>query len=104
MHETGSDFHDRLGTAYLDNARAALKKKDENHEEAYTTLLDFLVGSTHYRPYKLLSKLKGGDMPAARAILLGRLGRHEEALRIYVYDLKDFSGAEACVSSSSPLR
>jgi hypothetical protein len=33
-------------------------------------------------------------MPEARAILLGRLGKHEEALRIYVFTLKDFTAAE----------
>jgi hypothetical protein len=34
------------------------------------------------------------DMPEAKAILLGRLGKHEEALRIYVFDLEDYVAAE----------
>jgi hypothetical protein len=33
-------------------------------------------------------------MPEAKAILLGRLGKHEEALRIYVFDLEDYVAAE----------
>ncbi len=33
-------------------------------------------------------------MPEARAILLGRMGNHEEALQIYVYRLEDYSAAE----------
>lgn len=36
-------------------------------------------------------------MPEARAILLGRMGKHEEALKIYVYRLQDYSAAESCV-------
>jgi hypothetical protein len=33
-------------------------------------------------------------MPEARAILLGRMGKHEDALRIYVYRLSDYPSAE----------
>lgn len=36
-------------------------------------------------------------MPEARAILLGRMGRHEEALKIYVYRLQDYAAAESSV-------
>lgn len=44
-------------------------------------------------------------MPEARAILLGRMGKHEDALRIYIYRLKDYSAAERYCSkvySTSP--
>lgn len=37
-------------------------------------------------------------MPEARAILLGRMGKHEEALKIYVYRLQDYAAAESFVS------
>ena len=37
-------------------------------------------------------------MPEARAILLGRMGKHEEALRIYIYRLSDTSAAESYCS------
>lgn len=33
-------------------------------------------------------------MPEVRAILLGRMGKHEDALRIYIYRLSDYSAAE----------
>jgi hypothetical protein len=29
-----------------------------------------------------------------KAILLGRMGRHDEALRIYVYRLQEYTSAE----------
>lgn len=38
-------------------------------------------------------------MPEARAILLGRMGKHEEALKIYVYRLQDYAAAESCVKT-----
>lgn len=37
-------------------------------------------------------------MPRARALLQGRLGNHDSALRIYVYDLRDYPAAEAYCS------
>lgn len=40
-------------------------------------------------------------MPEARAILLGRMGKHEEALKIYVYRLQDYSAAESCVKKKT---
>jgi hypothetical protein len=43
----------------------------------------------------------GGDLPfiridlfEARAILLGKLGRHDSALELYVYRLRDYHKAE----------
>lgn len=38
-------------------------------------------------------------MPRARALLQGRLGNHDAALRIYVYDLRDYHAAEAYCSA-----
>lgn len=41
------------------------------------------------------------DLFEARAILLGRLGNHENALQIYVHRLQDYQSAEESVSPSS---
>jgi hypothetical protein len=57
-------------------------------------LLAFLGSSTSYRAYRLISRIDEDKMPEAKAILLGKLGKHEEALRIYVYTLKDYTSAE----------
>lgn len=38
------------------------------------------------------------DLHEARAVLLGRLGRHDQALEAYVYRLQDFKKAEEWVS------
>lgn len=34
------------------------------------------------------------DLSEARAILLGRLGRHDQALELYVHRLRDYLKAE----------
>ncbi|WVF65869.1 hypothetical protein IAT40_000606 [Kwoniella sp. CBS 6097] len=99
LGEDGSDFHDKLGELYLGRVKAAEQKHDEDEREnTYDTLLGFLEESQQYRPYRLISKLAAEEMPEARAILLGRMGKHEEALRIYVNRLADYAAAEAyCV-------
>lgn len=43
------------------------------------------------------------DLFEAKAILLGRMGRHDSALEIYVYRLQDFLKAEECVKNT-PFR
>lgn len=60
----------------------------------YQRLLTFLSSSEHYRSNRLLARIPSDDMPEARAILLGRMGKHEDALRIYIYRLKDYAQAE----------
>jgi len=62
--------------------------------EAYQKLLDLLESSTSYRADRMLGRLPSEDMHEVRAILLGRLGRHEGALQIYVYQLEDHATAE----------
>ena len=39
------------------------------------------------------------DLYEARAILLGRLGRHDQALETYVYRLQNYAKAEEYVDS-----
>lgn len=47
-----------------------------------------------YRANRLINRIPKDDMPLAQAILLGRMGKHDEALRIYIYRLKDYPAAE----------
>jgi hypothetical protein len=37
-----------------------------------------------------------------RAVLLGRMGRHEHALELYIYKLKNYAKAEEYVFFSQP--
>uniref|UniRef100_A0A0M3J823 Vam6/Vps39-like protein (inferred by orthology to a human protein) n=1 Tax=Anisakis simplex TaxID=6269 RepID=A0A0M3J823_ANISI len=54
----------------------------------------FLQTSSSYSPEKLLVLLRYDSMHEERAILLGRLKRHEQALAIYTNVLRDYKEAE----------
>ncbi|GAA6050759.1 hypothetical protein JCM3770_006612 [Rhodotorula araucariae] len=91
LGEQGADFHEKLVELYLAAVQAPSSGRDEM---AYKKLLDFLESSSSYRPDRMLGRLPSEDMHEVRAILLGRLGRHEGALQIYVYQLEDHATAE----------
>ncbi|GAA5982475.1 hypothetical protein JCM5350_000425 [Sporobolomyces pararoseus] len=93
LGEQGSEFHEKLIELYLASARSA-EKQDRNSSSWYSKLVDFLEQSTSYRAERILGRLPSEDLHEVRAILLGRLGRHEGALQIYVYQLEDHATAE----------
>lgn len=113
LGENGSEFHEKLIELYLasvketTSGKAVLMKRidegglllrsDARHAASdgpYRKLLDLLETSTSYRADRILGRLPSEDMHEVRAILLGRLGRHEGALQIYVYQLEDHAIAE----------
>ncbi|KAG8988483.1 Vacuolar morphogenesis protein 6 [Tulasnella sp. JGI-2019a] len=95
MHETDTIFHNRLAEIYLELTVAAKKRGDEDaRSRVYHKLLDFIDTSTHYEADRVFSRLPSDDLFEARAILLGRLGKHEAALEIYVNRLQDYEAAE----------
>mmetsp|Transcript_10447 Transcript_10447/g.26817 ORF Transcript_10447/g.26817 Transcript_10447/m.26817 type:complete len:994 (-) Transcript_10447:2337-5318(-) len=58
-------------------------------------LLKFLDFSVHYTPQKMISTFLAFEgLYEERAILLGRIGRHDQALSIYAYKLNDPLKAE----------
>lgn len=58
-------------------------------------LLKFLDFSVHYTPQKMISTFLAFEgLYEERAILLGRIGRHDQALSIYAYKLDDPAKAE----------
>lgn len=84
----------------MPNSRSELTSTDES----YSRLVRYLNESHQYRANRLLGKLPPDAMLEARAILLGRMGKHEEALRIYIYRLKDYAAAEKfCVTHSTTI-
>ncbi|KAG8887443.1 Vacuolar morphogenesis protein 6 [Tulasnella sp. 332] len=99
IHETDTTFHNRLAEIYLELTVAAKKRGDTDaQEKVYRKLLDFIDTSTHYEADRVFSRLPSDDdsldLFEARAILLGRLGKHEAALEIYVNRLQDYDAAE----------
>jgi tetratricopeptide (TPR) repeat protein len=67
-------------------------------EEVRNKLLEFLKTSTYYTPEHVLVHFPYDDMYEERALILERLGRHEQALSIYTTILKDMNKAqEYCI-------
>ncbi|ORY95714.1 CNH domain-domain-containing protein [Syncephalastrum racemosum] len=92
LHDTLPDFHNRLAIAYLDKTLA--EQDPEQKQELRQKFLAFLTHSTHYRAEKVLPRLPMNDLFEERAVLLSRIGQHDQALDIYVYKLKNYSMAE----------
>ena len=106
--ETKSIFHNELILCYKEKVLRLLesynKKKFEERPKAghepgklgmlRRELISFLENSLHYKPEKLISSFPQCDMYEERALLLGRLERHEPALAIYAYILRSPALAE----------
>ncbi|KDR78810.1 hypothetical protein GALMADRAFT_244386 [Galerina marginata CBS 339.88] len=93
--EETSAFHDRLAELYLSMTVSAKKRNDEKtRKEVYDKLLKFISSDDRFGVDRLYGFLSSTDLHEARAILLGRLGRHDQALEAYVYRLQDYLKAE----------
>lgn len=108
--ESQPDFHNKLINHYKDQILPLLREylvslpEGEPNKKAgkeigelgdlRTKLLFFLETSSNYQPYKLLRFFPQDSLFEERALLLGRAGRHDEAIAIYVYILKDIKMAE----------
>uniref|UniRef100_A0A668S1C1 CNH domain-containing protein n=1 Tax=Oreochromis aureus TaxID=47969 RepID=A0A668S1C1_OREAU len=112
--EKGPEYHNVLIQLYLGRVQVLMKEYlkllpkgasavpagKENGElgEFRNKLLTFLDISTCYEPARLISDFPFDGLLEERALLLGRMGKHEQALFIYVHILKDTHMAEDCIS------
>ncbi|KAJ7800623.1 vacuolar sorting protein 39 domain 1-domain-containing protein [Mycena olivaceomarginata] len=87
-------FHDRLADSYLKMTLSGKTRNDEDWSQHYEKLLKFIDTTDRYTVERLYSRISSEDLFEARAILLGRLGRHDKALELYVYQLHDYLKAE----------
>lgn len=108
--ETGADFHNCLIQLYSEKVQALMKEylssfpADRSPVPAgeeggdlgdyRKKLLLFLEKSSCYEPSRLISDFPFDGLLEERALLLGRMGKHEQALFIYVHILKDTNMAE----------
>jgi len=112
--ESKPEFHNRLVICYKEKIMPLLKeyralyntssrsaslfvkagKEPGSLGELRSSLLFLLETSTCYQPMALLRYFPSDCLFEERALLLGRAGRHEEALAIYIYILKDTHMAE----------
>ncbi|XP_065123366.1 vam6/Vps39-like protein [Paramisgurnus dabryanus] len=117
--ETRPEFHNVLIQLYLEKVQGLMKeylnalpegvpavsagKEEGELGEFRNKLLSFLEISTNYEPERLISDFPFDGLLEERALLLGRMGKHEQALFIYVHILKDTHMAEEyCHSHYQP--
>ncbi|KAF7795997.1 hypothetical protein EIP86_007166 [Pleurotus ostreatoroseus] len=110
--EDSTMFHNRLAELYLNMTINAKKHGDnERRKIMKDKLLTFIDTTDRYETGRIFGLLPSDgecfihsikkcilslvtDLFEAKAILLGRMGRHDSALEIYVYRLQDFLKAE----------
>ncbi|ESK95857.1 rab guanyl-nucleotide exchange factor [Moniliophthora roreri MCA 2997] len=93
--EVSTAFHDRLAELYAKMTLSAKKRGDErSRQDLYAKLLTFIDTTHYYRVDRLYGLLSSEELYEARAILLGRMGRHDQALELYVYRLHEYMKAE----------
>jgi len=73
---------------------AKKRNEEETQKEFYEKLLSFINLDEFFSIDRLYGLLSSTDLYEARAILLGRLGRHDQALETYVYRLQNYAKAE----------
>ncbi|KAL3874849.1 hypothetical protein ACJMK2_037811 [Sinanodonta woodiana] len=109
-HDQTEEFHNCLGHLLREKVQNLMQDYLKSHPEGppqvkpgrepgelgryRIQLITFLNCSMFYKPEKLLTRFPMDGFFEERAILLGRLGRHEQALGIYVHVLKDKRLAE----------
>ncbi|XP_043119508.1 vam6/Vps39-like protein [Puntigrus tetrazona] len=108
--ETRPEFHNVLIQLYLEKVQGLMKvylnslpegvpavaagKEEGELGEYRNKLVSFLEVSSSYEPERLISDFPFDGLLEERALLLGRMGKHEQALFIYVHILKDTRMAE----------
>ncbi|KAF9960501.1 Vam6/Vps39-like protein [Mortierella alpina] len=90
-----SEFHNTLVVSYLAQIqRDSAVTGNEDTPKTKAKLLQFLDESTFYKAERILSRLPVDSCYEERAILLSRIGQHDQALNIYVHKLRNFQAAE----------
>ncbi|PWN28809.1 hypothetical protein BDZ90DRAFT_249986 [Jaminaea rosea] len=82
IHQVGDgdpELHERLAHIYLRRVRNHPGESDHG-----LRLLTFLSQSQQYRPERVLTQLPSEGLWEVRAVLLGKMGRHQGALSILV--------------------
>ncbi|XP_002170800.1 transforming growth factor-beta receptor-associated protein 1 [Hydra vulgaris] len=89
-------FHTHLAGMYIDHVLKLLNENNQineiNHERK--RLQSLLETSSKYKISTLLNKISEYPLYHESAILYGKLGQHDKAMKILVYKLKDFVAAE----------
>ncbi|KAJ1906143.1 Vacuolar morphogenesis protein 6 [Coemansia sp. IMI 209127] len=90
-------LHDDMVVAYLGLVE---EERQTNERDLRRQLQQFLRSSQQYSPERALARLPDGWLFEERALILSRLGRHEQALCLLVFSVPDLALAEQyCVDN-----
>ncbi|XP_018414768.1 PREDICTED: vam6/Vps39-like protein [Nanorana parkeri] len=109
--DQGPEFHNCLIKLYCERVQTLMQAQGPDFNEGIMStfpagsedgelgeyrgkLLNFLEISNCYQPERLISDFPFDGLLEERALLLGRMGKHEQALFIYVHILRDTGMAE----------
>ncbi|XP_021925898.1 vam6/Vps39-like protein isoform X1 [Zootermopsis nevadensis] len=87
--DSNSIFHNALVHQYRERYQQLLVTSSEERQKTRAKLLQFLETSSHYTPETVFVHFPYDCLFEERAIVLGKLGRHEQALAIYLSTLGD---------------
>ena len=90
--DNNTDLSNELIDSYINLIETSSTNESNNFRKIF---IYFLNETNNYDPNYVLSKLDLSKYPEERAIVLGKLGKHYEALSIYVNILSDTDKAEA---------
>lgn len=87
--DTNSLYHNVLIHQYKEKCLASMSDsatpaEKETAQHVRQKLQNFLEKSTHYTPETILVHFPFDNLFEERAIILGRLGRHQQAISIYI--------------------
>ena len=99
LNDKTTDFHQSLLNIYIEHLKSDDFSNDNDRAAWKEKTLDFLKTSEIYHAYKALQQLSKDDKDdpnlfEARAIVLSKMGQHKQALKIYVFQVKDADKAE----------
>ncbi|KAG0220533.1 Vacuolar morphogenesis protein 6 [Mortierella sp. GBA43] len=105
LHDQTPEFHSTLLISYLAQVqRDAIAGDEESVNKTRAKMLYFLNESTFYKAERILSRLPVDGCYEERAILLSRIGQHDQALNIYVHKLHNYQAAEEyCIKNFNSL-
>ncbi|XP_066927421.1 transforming growth factor-beta receptor-associated protein 1 homolog [Clytia hemisphaerica] len=89
--------HTHLANIYVDRVVSLLNntlKEKSEVEEARSKLQSLLESSSLYRVSTVLQKISHFPLYKELATLYGKIDQHQKALKILIYQLKDFDAAE----------
>ena len=118
LNDDTQTFHQQLAETYIQGLKSDDFKDEDERNQWKGKTFEFLRSSKDYQPYKALKQLPNNGQSffpqpplwflwdqqltsildphlyEARAIVLGKMGQHRQALDIYVFKLKDPTKAE----------